>query len=368
MERRDFIKCGILLAGAGAVGCTALKCLNKNSNSISDKFVYDYDHIRKPCEFPFDNIQIEYDGGVFPCCPTYLKFRPFGNIYKDDLMSIWTGNDFEEIRQKMLKGDFSMCNRNECYYRPSDKYTKDFNAKKQLPSRILLCYDKECNYKCITCRDEIVQNTDEELKILDNEVMPRILPFITKLDNIIFSGGDPLASRHSRKLIKNVCKNNPNIRVSINTQGYFMDENNMKELGITKLDSVSISIHSATRKTYEKIMRQDSFDRIMKNLAFVSDWKKKGLVNFIGINFVVHSMNYKEMPAFVKIAEKFDATANFWGYNPWVTAEMHNHYKEVAVFETWHKDYPKLQKILKDPVFKSKHCFLYPELMRIAES
>ena len=366
MDRRNFIKFGILVTSiCGLEGCNII---NPETNpEISEITNYNYKKVNAPCSMPFEYFEINTEGRVFPCCAHYVKHRVFGNIYKQDLLSIWTGKDYEELRNKVLNGDFSLCNRNICCYNPSE-YTKDFNPSEQMPKSFFLCYDQECNYKCITCRDEIYQNTEEELNRLNNDVWKDIIPFIKKLNDITFSGGDPLASRHSRKLIKEVCKTCPDINITINTQGYFLDENNMKELGIKKLQRTAISIHSATRKTYEKIMRQDSFNRIMKNLEFISNWKKQGLVKEVALNFVVHSMNYKEMPAFVKLAEKFDADAIFWTYKPWPSAEMHKRYKEVAVFETWHKDYPKLQKILKDPVFRSEHCYLYPDLLKIANS
>ncbi len=364
MDRRDFVKYGIVLAGAGGIG---LACINlSGKKALTGVFSDGFTGIDKPCRIPFEYFEINRDGKIYPCCATYVKYRTFGNAFQDSLENIWTGKDFSELRNKQLKGDFSLCERSICCYYPSD-YTKDFDASKQMPKSTLLCYDQECNYKCITCRDELLQNSNEELKNLDNNVLPKILPFLQKLEEITFSGGDPLASRHSRKLIKELCKNNPNIKISIDTQGYFLDEKNMNELGINKINDIGSSIHSSTRKTYEKIMRQASFDRIMKNLEFISKWKKLGKVHEIVLNFVVHSMNYKEMPAFVKIAEKYNAIAHFWSYKPWPSAEMHKRYKEVAVFEPLHKDYPKLQKLLKEPIFKSEHCHLYPELLKIAE-
>ena len=359
MDRRDFVKYGIILTGAGGIGCSLLKLSDKKLLVNTDKFKNDFTDINKPCSLPFEHIEI-------PCCPAYVNYKTFGNIYENDLFSIWAGKELNNLRKNLINGDFSLCNRNICCYSPATN-SKDFDPQKQLPQNILLYYDQECNYKCIICRDIIVQHSDEELKELDNEVLPRVLPFLAKLDEAVFSGGDPLAARHSRKLIKELCRNNPNIKISIDTQGYFLDEKNMNELGITKINNIGISIHSSTRKTYEKIMRQDSFDRIMKNLAFASEWKKQGKIGKIVLNFVVHSINYTEMPDFVKIAKNHDAVAYFWAYRPWTTAEMHKRYKEVAVFEPWHKDYPKLQKILKEPIFKSEHCLLYPELLKIAE-
>lgn len=49
----------------------------------------------------------------------------------------------------------------------------------------------------------------------------------------------------------------------------------------------------------------------MKNLEFISEWKKQGKINLLMLNFVVHLMNYKEMPDFVKLAQRLDAIAFF---------------------------------------------------------
>ncbi|MBQ2645202.1 SPASM domain-containing protein [bacterium] len=328
-----------------------------------DEYLLSY---KEACKIPFTHCEIYPDGELWSCCEPFFKDISFGNIFEKPFNEIWNGKTFNEFRNKMLNGDFSNCHRDLCMYSPINNIDTIKNC--QYPEEILLCYDQECNYKCITCRDEILTYSDEELKKLEHISTKNILPIIKHVDKIIFSGGDPLASRHARTLIKTVTKINPNIKINLQTQGYYLDKANMEKLGIKKLDNVSISIHAATRNTYNKIMRKDAFNKIMKNLKFISEGKKQGKIGWIVLNFVVHSMNYKEMPAFVKIAEKYDATAHFWSYKPWPSAEMHKRYNEVAVFEPFHKDYPKLQKILHNPIFKSPHCILYPELLKIAMS
>jgi len=368
MKRREFVKYGLIIAGVGGI-CGF--CLKQNGSKYSfekmpaDKMLNN----SGSCLAPFENIEIHSGGDIYPCCPDYLYNPPtaFGNIVDADFKDIWNGPRFNEIRQKILNNDYSLCDRKICDYNASS-YTEDFDASKQGPKKIFLCYDQECNYRCITCTDKILTNTDEELKTLDNTVLPKILSLLKDAESIMFSGGDPLAARHSRQLIKAVCEKNTKAKLCFFTNGYFFNEQNMKELGVEKIKTLSISINAATRETYNKIMRIDAFDRIMENLKFASDWKKQGKLEDIDINFIVHSMNYKEMIDFVKIAEKFDAKAIFWEYRPWPNTEMEKHYKEVAVFEPYHKDYQKLKKILHNPIFKSKHCVLYPLMQNIADS
>ncbi len=368
MKRREFVKYSLILAGVGGICGFSLK-------KIGDKYKFDKmqdDEVLNnlgPCRAPFENIEFAPGGEIYPCCPSYVYNHPagFGNIIKNDFKDIWNGAELNELRSKVLNNDYSLCDRKHCGY-ISSSYTKDFDASKQGPKSLFIYHDQECNYKCITCRDELVINSDEELKILNNIVLPKILSMVQGVEYIMFSGGDPLTARHMRKLIKAVCEKNIKAKLSICTHGYFFDEQNMKELGVKKLKTVAISINAATKETYNKIMQIDAFDRIMDNLKFALKWKQQGKIEELYLNFVLHSMNYQEMIDFVKMAEKFDALANFWEYQPWVSAEMHKRYKEVAVFEPYHKDYPKLKEILHNPIFKSKHCLLNPLLQKIADS
>ena len=63
------------------------------------------------------------------------------------------------------------------------------------------------------------------------------------------------------------------------------------------------------------------------------------------------------MPAFVKLAEELDAKAAFsaciGGY-----AEYIMNRETYAVFYQNHHDYNNFVKMLKNPIFNSKHCFL----------
>ena len=79
---------------------------------------------------------------------------------------------------------------------------------------------------------------------------------------------------------------------------------------------VSVSVHSTNRETYKKILRHDAFDKILKNVELMSEWKKQGRIEQLEISFVTHLLNYKEMPDFVKLAQKLDAKAVFNTYQP----------------------------------------------------
>lgn len=53
---------------------------------------------RKMCQFPWDSVQINFNGDVNPCC---LPSRILGNIDKDDFTTIWNNPKYNEFRRKL---------------------------------------------------------------------------------------------------------------------------------------------------------------------------------------------------------------------------------------------------------------------------
>ena len=385
MDRRDFIKYGTVLAGFGGV---CLLCKNQNcftEKTVNDSSIKD----RRPCKIPFVYCEIYNNkGDINPCCPAYLKYdnsgitieeARFKNIYDNseinildrDFDEVWNGKLYTNLRQSVLSGDFSMCDRKLCHmYVPCsvDEIPKDYPKG---PKELKITYDLECNYNCITCRDTIKTNSPEEMELYENVYLPKIIKIAKNADVVILLGsGDPLFSRHSRHLMQELIKVYPKIKFDLCTNGFFLDEKNLTELGIANnIRGVLVSVDAVTRETYKKILRTDAFDRVVKNLELMSKWKKQGKIEYIRINFVLHLMNYKELPEFVKLAQKLDVTALITTYRPWPSSEYHKKYDEVAVFEPKNKHYKELVEILHNPVFKDKeHCCLEPRLFDIANS
>jgi len=369
MNRRDFLKYGTMLAGIGGI------CFLCGKNKFLPEEV---DYLNKPpldtrpCKRLFTYSEIHLNGRVYPCCPDFLVSKDsFEGIADYDFDKIWNGELYNDIRQKVINGDYSSCKRDVCcMYLPcnKDEIPKDY---REGPKEIKICYDYECNYNCITCRDEVKINTPEEMKLYDEVYLPKIIKAAKNAEIVSLLGsGDPLFSRHSRHLIKELAKEYPELKFNIFTNGLLLTEENINELGIqNNIEWVSVSVDAAKRETYKKILRTDAFDTVMKNLELMAEWKKQGKIKYILLNFVVHLMNYREMPEFVNLTKKLDAIVLFTTYRPWESAEYHKRYDEVAVFEPSNKHYKELVKILKNPIFKDEnHCMLEPRLFDIVHS
>jgi len=383
MDRRDFIKYGTVLAGIGGA------CFFCKGGIFTQKTAEINTPVdTRPCKTPFTFCEIHKDVNIYPCAPEFLKYKnkkgelkkvkhanfheiSAGNIKEQDFDEIWNGELFNDLRQRVLKGDYSMCSRDICsMYTPCSEEEIPLDYKKG-PKELKISYDLECNYNCITCRDTIITNTPEEMSLYENVYLPKIKKIIKNVEIISLLGsGEPLFSRHSRHLMSEIIKEKPDIKIYIDTNGFLLDEKTLDKIGIkNNLNGVCVSVNAVNRETYKKILRTDAFGRVMKNIELMAEWKKQGKIKWLVINFVIHLLNYKEMPDFVKLAQKLDVTAAFTTYRPWTWAEFHKRYDEVAVFEPKNPHYKEFAEILHDPIFKdTKHCHLEPRLLDIANS
>jgi MoaA/NifB/PqqE/SkfB family radical SAM enzyme len=154
----------------------------------------------------------------------------------------------------------------------------------------------------------------------------------------------------------------------IHTNGVLCNENICRELNIIdKMHSVTFSIHAACKETYDKIVRYGNFDKVLQNLEWVSSLKKEGKIENLFMVFVVHKLNYKDMPDFVRLAENYGAMASFRYYRQW----SHNteyKYEDMAVFEESHPEYLHFVQVLQDKIFDSPNCALDSSLKRIRNS
>ncbi len=69
----------------------------------------------------------------------------------------------------------------------------------------------------------------------------------------------------------------------------------------------------------------------------------------------MHSLNYKEMPAFAKMVKKYNAKAKFWRFRNWETSQMCREIDRYSCWESWHPDYKNFIKVLS----KLKHVGNY---------
>lgn len=313
----------------------------------------------KYCKHPFHTIQIQNTGEVYCCCCYWTDFYSFGNIFEQSFDEIWNGEKAKEFRKQFVENKYKYCNIDVC-----DPFLQEFEPEyvSEYPKKVEFSYDRHCNVRCIFCRNEKNKEEEEynrqkEKRIEEN--FDRVFtPVLEKAEFVeLNSAGELFASKHSIEVVKKIIKINPKIEFNIISNGILFTKENVENLGLKKrLNTVIISMHSATEKTYNKLVERGDFKVLMKNVKYLSELKKQGFIKTLQLNFVVTSINYKEMKKFVKLVKKLDAKAFFINYHRQIDSdELMN---KLDVSQITHPKYNDLVKTLSSPIFNDESCIV----------
>ncbi len=315
----------------------------------------------KICKHPFNSIQVQNTGDIYCCCCYWTDFYSFGNIFEQSFDEIWNGDKAKEFRRQFIDKQYKYCKTDVCdpYIAP-DGYNADLTC--EYPKLIEFSYDRRCNVRCIFCRLEINAeeeryNREKEQRIEKN--FDRIFAPVLKKAEIVElnSAGELFSSPHSVEIVKKIIKINPDIKFRIISNGILFTKEAVEEMGLQdRLDSVTISIHAATEKTYKKLVERGNFDAVTENIKYLSELKKQGLLKELQLNFVVTSLNYKEMKSFAKFVKKLNAKAFFINYHRQIDSDELE--KKLDISRKDHPKYNELVKILKDDIFKDECCIV----------
>lgn len=343
-------------------------------NDLNDRF----------CLRPFKHFEIHNESSVtdkirtYCCCPTWIK-KSYGNIFdpnvdtqnlliKKSFDEIWNSDSAIEFRKSVLDGTFSYCRIDRCPYIQNNTlpFKKDYNDfineiitqdfKINKPKEINLCYDRSCNLACPSCRNNftyVKKDSDEyKLKIKLNDF---ILNFIHTHDFEIqincTGSGDPFASNIFQNFLSRIdsSKNNQ-ISILLQTNGVLFTEENWEKIkNIVKLKNktVLISLDAGTEFTYNKIRKGGDWKKLMENLDFISNLYQECLLDYVQLDFVVQQQNYKEIPIFIEICEKYGFGVYFsriFNWKTWSDQEFDKH----DVFNKNHNEHQQLLQIINN--------------------
>ncbi|MCD7779373.1 MAG: SPASM domain-containing protein [Candidatus Gastranaerophilales bacterium] len=302
------------------------------------------------CKFPFTVAEVDWDGNVYGCCAAYFIGYSFGNIFEQPFDEIWNGEKAQKFRQQFIDRKFHYCNFKICPKELCHDVKPSLIA--EYPTRVQLNYDSVCNARCIYCRDHHFKNDVSKFEAKFDDV---IVPMMknAKLVNVTASG-EVFASNYAKNLINRIGKIYPQIKFYIYTNGIECNEKRMKEYGLwNRLDYVVLSLPATTKATYDKIVLDGNFKKVIDNAKFLGKLKRDGKLNNFIINFVVTSYNYKEMPAMVEFAKQNNATVSFVKCNE---LEFNKHvWHDFAVCEDFHPEHKQYIESLKNPIFKQPH-------------
>ena len=330
----------------------------------------DYDLSDKFCPMPFTHFSTGFRGSVFACtCPAWVPF-PIGNVTEaESADAIWNSDAAQEIRRSILDGDFGYCSRTQCSFITARKLPrKDEVTTPKLraiidghvtrldarPQMVELNHDPTCNLACPSCRTEIVAASADEIDIYAGAAEKVIVPMLRGVEGqtYITGGGEAFASKHFRSILRRLNREEfPGLDVFLISNGQLMTPHRWSEFPNLPpmLSIVSISVDAACAETYEVLRRPGKWAPLMKNLAYLAEMRRADRIRRLGFNFVVQKANFREMLAFVELADGFSAdhiwfqrVTNYGAYDEETFAAL-------DVTAPTHPDHAELLEILRHP-------------------
>jgi hypothetical protein len=342
-------------------------------------------------------------GATYLCdCAAWLPFVAGNVVEADSPDPVWNSDEAQEIRRSVLDGDYSYCSRTLCPAIVNDSLPRSEEVTSPRlrriierretvledgPELIALGHDSSCNLACPSCRVGIVMADKTQNERLDRARDEVILPLLRgrKVGLHLTAWGDPFASRHYRSILEALrAPEFDGVKLYMLTNGLGLTPNvwtTMPHLA-QKIVELGVSVDAATKETYENVRRPGRWEVIRENLTVIGEMSQAGrflrnrspggmlpissdlfldgkdTVSF-GLGFVVQSANFREMPAFVRMAEEIGADVVMFQRYYSFGHEDAAVYSAKDVAAPAHPEHEQLQAILRDPVMQS------PRVLRI---
>jgi len=316
------------------------------------------------CPRPFDTVLIDKNGSCFACeCTAWLP-QSMGNLNLQSLEDILKSAKRHKLQESISNGSYCFCNNKQCSYL-LDTLPMGWWPSSPVESRIKnirLAIDDSCNLNCPSCRVDTIFVKSGKLLEQRIQLAKRIIEYIVaqqhEINLHVGSDGDPFASLVYRYFIKQT-KNFPHVRFSLQTNGLLVKKMYQRhEDMFKKLDVLNVSIDGASKRTYESLRKGGSFEKILENLEFIKQIKKKLNFKFI-IHFVTQTENYREMPAIIDLAEQYSAD-KIW-LNKITNWNTFKNFEDKNVMNPTHieyMEYIEVLKIVKEKIKKYSNKFI----------
>lgn len=154
------------------------------------------------------------------------------------------------------------------------------------PKQVLIEVSNVCNHNCSFCAYSLMTRPHS---MMDKEFFKRIMQDAFDLGSRevgLHSGAEPFACKHLVEFIS-VCKVIGYEYIYITTNGSIPTEKKLKAAIDAGLDSIKFSVNAGDAETYEKIHGKPHFERVLKNIKFVSEYRKtQNKEVYLGASFI----------------------------------------------------------------------------------
>jgi len=171
---------------------------------------------------------------------------------------------------------------------------------------ITLDITNKCPLKCIQCRKTYFETFDEQRDMnfdLFKKISAEVFPHARSV--MLSSAGEPLMTKTLFDAVD--ITRSYNVReISFISAGFHLNSGRAEKIVDNGVTRVEFSIDGASAAVYNKIRIGSDFDKVIKNITYLSEYKKKkkSRTPLLRFNYVLMKNNIHELPEFIDLAAK----------------------------------------------------------------
>ena len=330
----------------------------------------------RSCTVPWNVMGVSASGNVFICECTAWLTRFVGNIFtaKDVYQDILNSVSAQQIRQEIVSQRYFYCNNFLCsHFDQMSKTTYQTTAMDEasllplkfetnpaylinaIPSKLIFDFDTTCNFRCPSCRTNLINNNKHYLiRNLNNKLVEKIKCLI--IDNIQdqpveirWAGGEPFISEVYMELMQYcIDLRKSNIMHVIQTNGsYLQKKSDLVMQLLPYIKELRISFDAATESTYQKVRINGVWNTLIDNVIWINRIiTTMGLHTKVTADFVVQEDNYREIIPFanlcIALGIKHVNYQKMWNWNTWPVEEL----EQRQVWYETHSKYHEVENLI----------------------
>ncbi len=228
------------------------------------------------------------------------------------------------------------------------------------PGSVTFSFDNSCNLWCVSCRNELeVQPApvqQEYIRIFDSEIAPMLQNLeLARLS----TRGDLFASPSMLHALRMLSETSSLKAIWLMTNGLLFDSGLFTELaGLHGRAKIQVSVDAAKADTYSIVRRGGDFEKLKGKLHEIGEFRRKNWITHYRLAFVVQSVNYREMPDFVRLTEEIGADLVSFSIMLNHIPMPNEEYRKRAVWLPEHPENDAFKTVLKDPAMRNPKVLL----------
>ncbi|MGD0842940.1 MAG: radical SAM/SPASM domain-containing protein [Geobacteraceae bacterium] len=335
------------------------------------------------CAHPWQQISINIDGAVFPCCfwSSYQNTgAPLGNVNEQTIGEIWNGPGYRNLRRSLAAGETAglPCQACMALQTSGGKYPVHLDpqgleadclsgrnaqmnrneyeagAEEMLSMPISLTYvgTVACNIRCSFC-NQYPQHLDGMRQ--RRETVEEVRRLIPKLIVLAWQGGETFFDPAFQKFFHTMLREeNPNLHLAFPTNGMLANVDVLERLkkefkGFTAM----FSIDSFKRETYATLRHGADFDTVMEHLDIFQNNRERPDQQ-VGVQCCVMKSNILELTDILRKAAEKSLYFNLSPVVEWPPHEMINCFTDFSSqTDGWREELERARHFLKEQDEKS---------------